>query len=179
MRLALQNSSGLWRLVEMQEIHLDFLRLAADDASMGECPGARERLFPQPLTGRDELLDGEFNEDWKELIAPELEMQFAGDVGVFLSDLDSVQPVIKTGDAARTLYRLDMPVAHGQAWFSTLNQARLLLDLKHKLHDPGDAPGESAVQEQAGAEDDHGRLLVLMRYEFYAWVQEWLVRNVL
>jgi len=179
MRLSLQKNTGCWRLGEMQEIHLDFLRLAADDASMSDCPGGRERLFPQPLTGREELLEEEFNEEWNEIIAPEIEMQFAGDVGVYMSDLDSVQPVKKTGGAAPRLYRLDVPVAHGQAWFSTLNQARLLLDLKHKLHDPGDAPAEAAAQVQAGAEDDHGRLLVLMRYEFYAWIQEWLVRNVL
>lgn len=179
MRLSLQKNTGCWRLGDMQEIHLDFLRLAADDASMSDCPGSRERLFPQPLTGREELLEEKFNEEWNEFMVPELEMQFAGDVGVFLSDLDSVQPVKKNGGAAPRLFRLDVPVAHGQAWFSTLNQARLLLDLKHKLHDPRDAPEESGAQVQAASEDDHGRLLVIMRYEFYAWVQEWLVRNVL
>ncbi len=179
MRLSLQKSTGHWRLGEMQEIHLDFLRLAADDSSMGDCPGGRERLFPQPLTGKDELLDEEFNDEWKELIAPELEMQFAGAVGTLMSDLDSVQTVKKTGDAEVKLYRLDVPVAHGQSWFSTLNQARLLLDLKYKLHTPRDAPEESTVREQTGETDDASRLLVLMRYEFYAWIQEWLVRNVL
>ncbi len=179
MRLSLPKNTSHWRLGEMQEIHLDFLRLAADDASMSDCPGGRERLFPQPLTGKEELLDEEFNEDWKELITPELEMQFAGHVGVLLSDLDSVQLMKKTGDIEVKFYRLDVPRSHGQAWFSTLNQARLLLDLKHKLHDPKDAPEESNVQEQAGGGDDPERLMVLMRYEFYAWIQEWLVRNVL
>ena len=177
MRLSLQRSTGCWRLGEMQEIHLDFLRLAADDASMSDCPGGRERLYPQPLTGKEELLEEKFNEEWNEFVASELEMQFAGDVGVFLSDLDSVQPVRRTGDAAPRLFRLDVPLAHGQAWFSTLNQARLLLDLKHGLHGPMDAPGETEAKTRT--EDDHGRLLVLMRYEFYAWIQEWLVRNVL
>ncbi len=128
MRLSLQKSTGRWRLGEMQEIHLDFLRMAADDASMGDCPGGRERLFPPPLAGAEELLDAEFNDEWRELIAPEMEMQFAGDVGVFLSDLDSVRPVRKTGDAAVKLHRLDVPLAHGRAWFSTLNQARLLME---------------------------------------------------
>ncbi len=179
MRLSLQKSTGRWRLGEMQEIHLDFLRMAADDASMGDCPGGRERLFPPPLAGAEELLDAEFNDEWKELIAPEMEMQFAGDVGVFLSDLDSVRPVRKTGDAAVKLHRLDVPLAHGRAWFSTLNQARLLLDLKYHLHDPKDAPEETGIREQAGETDDPRRLLVLMRYEFYSWIQEWLVRNVL
>lgn len=179
MRLSLAKNTSHWRLGEMQEIHLDFLRLAADDASMTDCPGGRERLFPSPLAGKEELLDEEFNDDWKDLIAPELEMQFAGDVGTVLSDLDSIQPMKKTGDLEVKFYRLDVPLSHGQAWFSTLNQARLLLDLKHKLHDAKDAPEEFLVQEQSGAEVNPERLLVLMRYEFYAWVQEWLVRNVL
>jgi hypothetical protein len=179
MRLSLQKNTGHWRLAEMQEIHLDFLRMAADDASMGDCPGGRERLFPPPLTGKDELLDEEFNDDWKDLIAPELEVQFAGAVGTLLSDLDSLQRVKKTGSAAVKLYRLDVPLAHGQAWFSALNQARILLDLKYKLHDPKDAPEEPALREESGETDAAARLLVLMRYEFYAWIQEWLVRNVL
>ncbi|MCE9518077.1 MAG: DUF2017 family protein, partial [Verrucomicrobia bacterium] len=84
-----------------------------------------------------------------------------------------------TGDLEVKFYRLDVPLAHGQAWFSTLNQARLLLDLKYKLHDAKDAPEEFIVQEQSGAGENPERLLVLMRYEFYAWIQEWLVRNVL
>lgn len=179
MRISLPKNSEHWRLSEMLEINLDFLRLAADDASMSDCPGGRERLFPRPLTGKEELMDEEFNEDWKELIAPELEMQFAGDVGVVLSDLDAVQRIKKTGDPEVKFYRLDVPLAHGQAWFSTLNQARLLLDLKYKLHDPKDAPEETIVQEQSKMVNDPERLLVLMRYEFYAWIQEWLVRNVL
>ena len=65
------------------------------------------------------------------------------------------------------------------AWFSTLNQARLLLDLKYKLHDAEDAPEENILREQPSTDDDAARMLVLMRYEFYAWIQEWLVRHVL
>jgi Domain of unknown function (DUF2017) len=179
MRLSLQKNAGQWRLGEMQKIHLDFLKLAADDASMSDCPGGRERLFPKPLSGKDEWIDDEFNEEWKEMMAPELEMQFAGDVGIFLADLDSVQSDKGKGGVAASIYRLDVPAAHGQAWFSTLNQARLLLDLKYKLHDPRDAPGETAAPESFATSDDPARIFVLMRYEFYAWIQEWLVRNVL
>ena len=77
MRLSFQKNAGQWRLGEMQKIHLDFLKLAADDASMSDCPGGRERLFPKPLSGKEEWIDDEFNEEWKEMMAPELEMQFA------------------------------------------------------------------------------------------------------
>ena len=56
--------------------------------------------------------------------------------------LDSVQPLKKTDAAEERRHRLDVPLEHGQAWFSTLNQARLMLDLKYKLHEPKDAPEE-------------------------------------
>ncbi|HEY2572706.1 MAG TPA: hypothetical protein VGH65_01515, partial [Verrucomicrobiaceae bacterium] len=147
MRLTLLKNGGRWRMGEMQKLHLDFLKLAADDASMSDCPGARERLFPKPLSGKEEWIDDEFNEEWKELMAPELEMQFAGEVGTFLADLDAAQPEKGKIGAGTALFRLEVPLAHGQAWFSTLNQARLLLDLKYKLHDPRDAPGEPAAQK--------------------------------
>lgn len=180
MRLSLQKNPPRWRITEMQEIHLEFLRLAAEDASMNDCPGGRERLYPPPVSSHDLADEEELVEDWKEFVTSEMEIKFAGDVGMFLSDLDDAKPVRRISDEERPQqYRLDIPLEHGMAWFSTLNQARLLLDLKFKLHAPPDDPASSAVQEQATAEDDTVRLLVLMRYEFYAWIQEWLVRHAL
>jgi hypothetical protein len=112
-------------------------------------------------------------------VGSELEMQFAGDVGTFLSDLDEAKKYGLTPDAEENLFRLDIPIEHGQAWFSTLNQARLMLDLKHKLH-VGDQPiTEDVINEIHSSGDNPARLFVLMRYEFYSWVQEWLVQHVL
>lgn len=181
MRLKLLKNSGRWRINEMHSIHLDFLRLAADDASMNDCPGARERLYPAPVRGKDAADNEELLNDWEEFVAPELEMKFAGEVGTFLSDLDSAVKIGPSGDDEDSAeeFRLDVPVDHGMAWFSTLNQARLLLDLKYKLHDAEDAPEENILREQPSTDDDAARMLVLMRYEFYAWIQEWLVRHVL
>src|SRR5205823_10858142 len=127
------------------------------------------------------LRDEEFVEDWQELIAPDLEMQFAGEVGTFLSDLDGAQAVASedSENPDEKLYRLDVPLDHGQAWFSTLNQARLLLDLKYKLHDAGEPSIASLTDEAHGEMKEPIRVLVLMRYEFYAWIQEWLVRHAL
>lgn len=180
MRLSLQKNPARWRITEMQEIHLDFLRLAADDASMNDCPGGRERLYPPPVSQDDLEEEDELVEDWKEFVTAELEIKFVSDVGNFLSDLDEARAVRRISDEARPKqYRLDIPLEHGMAWFSTLNQARLLLDLKFKLHAPPDDPATSTIQEQLSENDDAVRLLVLMRYEFYAWIQEWLVRHVL
>ena len=179
MRLSIQKNPAIWRITEMQEIHLDFLRLAADDASMNDCPGGRERLYPPPVS-QNNLEEEELVEDWKEYVTSEMEMKFAGDVGTFLSDLDDARAVRRISDEeSPKLYRLDVPMEHGMAWFSALNQARLLLDIKYKLHAVPEAPLSGPVQKQPIETDEAVRLLVLMRYEFYAWIQEWLVRHVL
>ncbi len=180
MRLSLQKNPARLRITEMEEIHLDFLRLAADDASMNDCPGGRERLYPPPVSQRDLEEEEELVEDWKEFVTSELEMKFASEVGIFLSDLDDAKAVRRSSDKeSPKQYRLDIPLEHGMAWFSSLNQARLLLDLKFKLHEQPDELATSIVQEQSIEDEDPDRLLVLMRYEFYAWIQEWLVRHAL
>lgn len=176
MRLSLQKNPARFRITEMQEIHLEFLRLAADDANMNDCPGGRERLYPPPVSARDLEEEDELVEDWKEFVTTEMELKFAGDVGIYLSDLDEARAVRRSSNEDRPKqYRLDIPLEHGMAWFSTLNQARLLLDLKYRLHDPESLAG----QEQPMETEDPVRLLIMMRYEFYAWIQEWLVRHVL
>lgn len=118
-------------------------------------------------------------DEWREYVGSDLEMQFAGDVGTFLSDIDEAQKYGLTPDSEENLFRLDIPLEHGQSWFSTLNQARLMMDLKHKLH-VGDLPlNDDMLQELQGSNDNPARLFVLMRYEFYSWIQEWLVQHVL
>ena len=180
MRLALQKNPARLRFTEMEEIHLDFLRLAADDASTNDCAGASERLYPPPVSRQDMKEEADLVEDWKEFVTSEMEMKFAGDVGIFMADIDEVKVIRRTAkDERPKQFRLDIPMEHGMAWFSTLNQARLLLDLKHKLHSGPDDAAPATIYGANIDNDDAVKLLVLMRYEFYAWIQEWLVRHVL
>lgn len=180
MRLSLQKNPARLRITEMQEIHLEFLRLAADDASMSDCPGGRERLYPPPVSQRDMEEEDELVEDWKEFVTSELELKFASDVGIYLSDLDDAKPVRRISDEENPQqYRLDIPLEHGMAWFSTLNQSRLMLDLKYQLHAPPDNPASYFGKEQPAEKSENVRMLIMMRYEFYAWIQEWLVRHAL
>jgi hypothetical protein len=179
MRLTLHKEKGFWRAGEVQEIQLDFLRMAADDAALGDFPEGRERLYPSPMAAKDAAREEEFLNDWHEYVGSDLEMQFAGDVGTFLSDIDEAKKYGLSPDSEENLFRLDIPIEHGQAWFSTLNQARLMLDLKHKLHTAEQPLDEDVVREIQGSGDDASRIFVLMRYEFYSWIQEWLVQHVL
>ena len=177
MRLTIFKEKGLWRISELQEIQLDFMRMAADDAGLGDFPEGRGRMYPSPLAAREAEREEEFIGDWKEFVSSDLEMQFAGDVGTFLSDLDEAKTTGLHEETGEKLFLLDVPLEHGSAWFSTLNQARLMLDQKHRLHPEEEVDASAFIRE--APEDDPARIFVLMRYEFYAWIQEWLVGHVL
>lgn len=180
MRLNVLKEKGLWRISDLDEVHIQLIRQAADDASIGDSPEGRARLFPQPVSQKDEIREGEFLEDWNEFVTEDLETQFASDVGVVLSDLDNAVPQRSTKESTKRSLRLDIPLEHASAWFSTLNQARLILDQKYKLHPDGDGDFEPVLREgEEGDLDMHERLEVFMRYEFYAAMQEWLVRHTM
>lgn len=179
MRLTLHKESGVWLLSDMEEVHVQLLRQAGEDASMTDCPEGRERLFPSPVPKEQRLREGEFLEDWGEYVTDELDTQFAEDVGTLLADLDGVERHQGVEEDGEPRFLVRVALDHGQAWFSALNQARLMLDLKYQLH-PDGATLELELSSDLGKGiPPHERLAAYMRYEFYALIQEWLVRQVM
>ncbi|RBP38534.1 uncharacterized protein DUF2017 [Roseimicrobium gellanilyticum] len=179
MRLTLQKERESWRMSDLDDFHLHLLRQVAEDASVAD-EAAHKRLFPPPIRAAQNDDDDEFLEDWKDFVADELEQQFAGDVGTVLADLDNVRQHrgIKEGQEPRHL--LEIPLDHARAWFSALNQARLMLDQKFNLHPGGENEFRLFVtEEESGGIDVKDRLAVYMRYEFYAAIQEWLVQRAM
>jgi len=181
MRITLEQKKGTWRLSDMDELHLSLLRQAGEDASMTDCPEGRARLLPKPVSAKDEGPEEDLLEDWAEYVVGELDTQFASDVGILLNDLDAALPsnLTDSTDEDEVLFELEVPIDHGQAWFSALNQARLMLDIKFKLHPDGRDFEPDELQDVLGEVDTHERLGAYMRYEFFALVQEWLVRHTL
>jgi hypothetical protein len=181
MRLTLQKERESWRMSDLDDFHLHLLRQVAEDATVaGET--AHKRLFPPPIHVAENDDDDEFLEDWKDFVADELEAQFAGDVGTVLADLDNVRP--HRGNAGKEVqerrHLLEVPLDHARAWFSALNQARLMLDQKYNLHPGGENEFRLFVsEEESGDIDVKDRLAVYMRYEFYAAIQEWLVQRAM
>lgn len=179
MRLSLNSEENKWVLSGMEEVHVQLLRQAAEDASMTDCPEGRKRLFPSPVAEDQTIQEGEFLEDWSEYVTDELDNQFAEDVGTLLTDLDAIQVLPNGEDHTEPLYTLELPMERAGAWFSALNQARLMLDTKFNLHPNGE---EFDVDLPADLEDDslpHERLAAYMRYEFFALIQEWIVRHAM
>jgi hypothetical protein len=180
MRLTIHPDEGIWRLDGLLEPHLRLLRQAADDASLVDGVEGRARLLPSPISSRDAEGEEEFIADWQEFIAPELESQFASDVGTLLADLDEVQVVADTVPGTPRHYRLDVPLEHAPAWFSALNQARLLLDSRHALHSEDVQAIVQLIQPETDDEEEMARraqiISIFIRYEFFGFIQEWLVR---
>jgi hypothetical protein len=179
MRLTLQKERDSWRLSDLDAFHLNLLRQVAEDATIGD-DASHKRLFPSPIRMPENDEDDEFLSDWKDFVADELENQFAGDVGTVLSDLDNIRPHRSNKEVLEPRHLLDVPLDHARAWFSALNQARLMLDQKYNLHPGGENEFRLFLSEQeSGGVDVKDRLAVYMRYEFYAAIQEWLVQRAM
>ena len=180
MRLTLLKEQGLWQLSDMEEVHVELLRQAADDASMTDFPEGRQRLFQKPVPEKDVLPEGEFLEDWNEYVTEEMENQFAEDVGTLLADLDNTDVHHSAEEEpVEPRFLVKVPMEHASAWFSALNQARLMLDQRFNLHPDGQHLELELNSEEPGFIPQHERLAAYMRYEFYALIQEWLVRQVM
>lgn len=156
---------------------------------------ARERLYPSPLAP-DELADENTIsqvEDWEELIRPELETGFARDREIVATDLASSEiltpelfadddPIHEAfaeagfPDSLPEMRRVVVPHEHTEAWYSTLNQARLLLNEVHRLAESEERHLAKTLGPEAVGEE---RLLLIAQYELYSVVQSILVENLM
>lgn len=188
-------SEHFWVLDSLYPTEWEWLRELPRIAS-GEdfSSAARERLFPPPLS-EDTLADESTlaqAEDWDELIRPELVETFATARSVVEKDIakgerfepeapDPDDSEIDFAEAGIPLelpefYRVVVPNEHSDAWYSTLNQARLLLNEEHDLA----ASQDRQLAKMLGPESiDEDRLLLIARYELYSVVQSILVENLM
>ncbi len=164
-------------------------------AGKGMRPEALERLYPSPLA--PDVLAEESTlsqtEDWKELIHPEMAESFAAARSIVAADLarseasrlddypedDPIrQEFEEAGIPAELLEmrRILVPAKNTEAWYSTLNQARLLMNEEYGLATAPERHGKEALTLEGLGED---RLLLIAQYELYSVVQSILVENVM
>jgi hypothetical protein len=122
---------------------------------------AEARLFPSPTGGREPEAD----EDWRELIEPDLRELFRDAVGVVRDDLKKFPP---SDVAAEQTLRL--PVRHLEAWIHALNQARLALAARHAFSD--------LELERGSPIEGNERAFVLFQIHFYGLLQEFFLRQI-
>jgi len=157
----------------------------------GLSEGITERLYPSPLAD-DELVDeNSFThlDDWNDFVKPDLEEGFQTSRKTVEEDLkrvtrieieeevdeedeDTDLPVHFEGDLRRLVVQID----HTEDWYSTLNQARLLLNEDHNL-----AEDQERLMMMMGMESDlpPEKALVMAQYEMYSAIQSILVENVM
>ncbi len=134
---------------DIEPFFIDILRQLPGDADPGDHPGARARLFSEPMSGAD---DGdEFVEDWKNFVQPEIRDLFLSAREIVGGDLaalpvSGLPPTSGDADAGYgelfnpvafipSEHSLTIPAAHMEAWLRVLNQARLVLAARRGFTD--------------------------------------------
>lgn len=120
---------------------------------------ARTRLFGAPTGGKDPEAD----EEWQEVVVPDLQELFQSNVDVVAKDLERLEETDE-GDV-----RLRVPGEHLRAWVHTLNQARLALAAQHGItEDDMEGRGEFRTEEKGFA---------FLQVEVYGLVFSFLLRH--
>lgn len=121
----------------------------------------QSRLFSSPTRGAEPAIE----EDWEELVHPELKSTFHSALEIVKSDLaDFPSP-----EPAET-YTLYIPVKHLEAWIHSLNQARLALAARNGFT-------ERDMERSIPTEGDT-RALALFQVHFYGFLMECFLREV-
>ncbi len=156
---------------------------------------SRDRLFPSPIS--DDVIADENTltqiEDWDELIRPELEEAFSQarlivgqdlkqvrrlsidelfDEGSYVDDMEEVNFLTGSNSA----YRIEVPLEHTEPWYSTLNQARLLMNEEYDIA----GAEERFIAKTVGMKGlNDERMLLIAQYELYSVLQSILVENIM
>ena len=188
MRL-LKNETGRWTMGNLNAGELRLLQQLPVAADPGDCQRAQDRLFPPPLIDPSE--DPELAADWQAYVTSALIERFQSDIETIRGDLRRVRPDQEAqeaqeaqGDSDEEFFRVQIFDEHAEAWYSGLNQARLVLSAKFNLH-PEEAEGQGSFRHvelpepAASLADLESRWLANIQSQFYAAIQEWLVQCVL
>lgn len=126
---------------EIEPFFIDVLRQLPGDADPGDHPGARARLFSDPMSQSEDGDD--FLEDWKNFVEPEIRDLFLSAREIVAGDLaalptSGMPPSASGSDQGYgelfdpvafvpTEHSLTIPADHMEAWLRVLNQARLVI----------------------------------------------------
>ena len=189
-------SEHFWVLDALSPEEWQLIRVLPDMASGKHFrQRSRDRLFPSPIS--DDVIADESTltqiEDWDELIRPELEEAFSEARAVVGKDLNAVESLSideiqdegayvdemeDVRDAMETdrVYRVAVPHEHTEPWYSTLNQARILMNEEYGIADAE----ERMIAKTIGIKGlDEERMLLIAQYELYSVLQSILVENIM
>ncbi len=168
-----------------------------DVASGQQFETATDRLFPSPLEEDSEVDESMLSllDDWDEIIRPDLSAVFRSHRNIVAQDLsqattrqfsecDETDPVRimieKAGiqEEDLELRRLLIPNDHTEAWYSTLNQARLLMHEKYKIAEL-DSDWIRSLVHEAITDEQRNHLYIELFFRVYGLLQDSLLENVM
>ncbi len=91
-----------------------------------DSPAAIERLIPDLMADNPDA-----NDEWREMMGPELRHLFVSAGDTVLRDLATLKPA---GGKSENLQLL-VPIIHVDAWISALNEARLILGALYEIQE--------------------------------------------
>lgn len=151
-------------------------------------PSTRERLFPS-LFSPETLLNEDTQshlDDWEEFVKPDLQKSFDDARNQISQDIAKVETFDVEGmpeteptmmeEPISQMKRLRVPLDHTEAWYSVLNQARIMMNEEFDLAQSDD---RLLLQSQNEENVDQERLILLAQYELYSVIQSILVENVM
>jgi len=153
-----RSKKDLIEFAEVEPIEAELLRQVSTLCNLTEDPKVEERLFSPP-TDSSEV---QFLDDWEEYIKPELHHLFVSARKLVEDDLAKLQGDNEEGG------RFFVPLAHGDAWLNTLNQARLILATRYDF-------SEVELSSSDLPKSFSRRELVLLQINFYATIQERII----
>ncbi|MFV1995422.1 MAG: DUF2017 family protein [Verrucomicrobiales bacterium] len=165
MRLRLLKN-GNWEIGKVREMELYFLRQIRAASDPAGCESALARLYP--ATARDDA-SGEDGGEWRELVHPELVSLFRSALDIVEEDLGALEATI---EGSEEIFRLEIPVEHGDRWYGALNQARLVLAERFELP----ASEEEILGGEGGVDE---RWLACAQSGIYAFIQSFLLEAVI
>jgi hypothetical protein len=152
------SESGHPRFRGIPPLLADLLMSVAEDP-WEQYPEGSARLLPQPGVD-DGLCD-----DWEDHVRPDLRRHFDSGRDRVAEDLRGMK---QAGGAVPT-WDLEIPAGHTDAWLVTLNALRLALVSEHGF-------GERELSGTKTPDPSDPRELALLRVNFYAMIQECLLR---
>lgn len=153
MRFILTHS--YWYIDEISPLEWVLLKQLPEIASTDDFEAGSRRLFPSPIAEDEPVNESILSllDDWDEIVRPELAETFRSDREVVANDLSQAKgeplgpnhhesfPSDENSDSPEIpeeyfqIRTVQVPMDHTSAWYSALNQARLLLNERFNVTD--------------------------------------------
>jgi hypothetical protein len=161
--MEIQRLGDYLKISEIDPFLAELLRQIPESADPAGNEAAEKRIFTSPTSDSEDEICAE----WKTYVQPELRRLFQTGTQTVAADLQQLNGTSKP--FANCTLRI--PLAHGEAWLSGLNQARLVIASKYDFT-------EAELCDHYRSPMGSRRDLSLFQVNFYGFIQEYILREI-